>query len=67
MAKNGKELAVDALVKFIREYESDTFSAAGSKLLKREAVSMAANLINQIEDHLDGVQLSEELDVIRGE
>lgn len=61
----GADAAVSKLMNLIREYESDTFSADGSNLKSWEADQIAAKLIDQIEDHLDGVRLSAILDEIR--
>lgn len=57
--------AVKDLRKIVQEYESDTFSADGSGLRDYELDQVVAHLIDQIEDHLDGVRLSAILEKIR--
>lgn len=61
--ETGKALA--NLHKIVRKYESDTFSADGSRLRDYEIDQIIAALINGIEDHLDGVRLTAILDEIR--
>ena len=61
--------AVNGLLKIVQNYESDTFSAEGSKMTNRQARLVVARLIRNIGDptgHLDGVTLSSTLDEIRG-
>lgn len=59
------------LIKTVREYESDTFSAEESKLTDAEALKITQSLVlraldSLIElDELDGVIISEELENIR--
>jgi len=56
------------LIQTILEYESDTFSAAGSNISEEEAEKVAESIINGwIENNLDGVIISSALDEIRGE
>lgn len=70
MAHQEIEAQMKTLVKTIREYESDTFSATATKLKKREAEQIAAALasraIQELIDGetLDGITLSEELEMI---
>jgi hypothetical protein len=63
--------ATQQLVTAIREYESDTFSATGSGLKLREAFAMATLMITDLAEDLgfgvDGMQLSEVLDRVRGD
>lgn len=59
------------LLREVREYESDTFSASGEMLTSAEAVEITDRLIcSAIEDlvemeTLDGVRMSELLELIR--
>lgn len=59
------------LLKTVREYESDTFSAQGEELTNDEAVAITIELIGfairQLSElnELDGIRLSEELENIR--
>lgn len=57
--------AVSNLRLMVREYESDTFSADASGLKEYELDQIVAELINHIEDHLDGVILSSLLEEVR--
>jgi hypothetical protein len=63
--KQSIELAVAGLVKRIQQYESDTFSASGSKLTGPESMAIAAQFIDRIADRLDGLALTEVLDEVR--
>ena len=56
-----------ALIMEIKEYESDTFSASGSKITHQEAEKVANELIANWKDkYLDGVQIDVFLDKVRG-
>lgn len=55
-------------VKGVLEYESDTFSASGSKITPKEAAAVVESIIESyFENHLDGVTISNKLDELRGE
>ena len=54
------------LIEEIKKYESDTFSAEGSKIADYEAVQIAQQLIKSWTDtHLDGIIITEMLGEIR--
>jgi hypothetical protein len=60
--------AVHRVIREIRAYESDTFSASGAKLTFQEAEAIAVNLIRSRIDigiNVDGVSLSALLEEIR--
>lgn len=55
-----------ALIEYILEYESDTFSAEASKPTKKEAEEIADRLIaHWMDDRLDGIAITNLLDSIR--
>lgn len=61
---------VQALLEEVRDYESDTFSASDASLTPEEIVDITIGLAGGAlrsftADHLDGVKISYELDVIR--
>lgn len=60
---------ITALAETVRTYESDTFSAEGSRITKLEAVLTAISIANSAmdwaEEHLDGLRISENLDTVR--
>lgn len=59
---------IDALAAQVAEYESDTFSAIGSNLSVIEAREVVETLIKTFfEDHVDGIVISQALDVVREE
>lgn len=54
----------------LMNYESDTFSAEGSKLTPVEATAVVTLLISnniQLGDNIDGLELTEALEEVRGE
>lgn len=57
------------LIRAIMEYESDTFSASGTELTMKEAYKMARAMVKSIALQLgysiDGVMLSEILELVR--
>ena len=56
------------LVKHIKEYESDTFSAEGSEITQEEAEKVAERLIGVwVDENLDGVSIDSVLADIRPE
>ena len=67
------EHEIKVLYETVRDYESDTFSASGSKLTGEELVDIVVRLINHAVHEmsecntLDGCRLTEELADIRDE
>ncbi len=58
---------MNKLLQVLMAYESDTFSASGSKITKAEAKKVANELIaDWIDTHLDGVSIDIFLDKVRG-
>lgn len=53
------------LVKEIMEYESDTFSAKGSKITKKEATIFAEKILDRAFERVDGVSIDVFLDNYR--
>jgi hypothetical protein len=59
-------MTFDQFVQEIMEYESDTFSAQGSKITKAEATAVAENIIrNYVINIMDGIMLDMHLSEIR--
>lgn len=54
-------------VEEILTYESDTFSAEGSKITRIEAEQVAEKMLDSFERHLDGVSIDAYLEEIRDE
>ena len=53
-------------VQGLLEYESDTFSTSGKKMLKREANNIAERMLESFWDyHVDGIWILEILEEIR--
>lgn len=56
----------DKFVKYIKEYESDTFSAEGSQITDKEANLVAEKfLASCVDNRMDGVTIDVYLDAIR--
>lgn len=51
-------LAWRRLVKYLMEYESDTFSASGWQLTQKQAERIAAGIVMDNISDLDGVQIT---------
>lgn len=65
----GIKSAVEKIVSEVRTYESDTFSAEGSKLTGAEALAVVAKLIEsnvQPGMNIDGLEITEALEEVRG-
>lgn len=65
---NKSETTERGLVEYIKEYESDTFSASGWEITDAEAVRVARRLIQWfIDNRLDGVLIADIMDDLRPE
>ncbi len=66
MEKTKYGLGFGQFIDYIREYESDTFSAEGSQITATEAQQVAYRLMNWlVENRLDGVMIDSILSDIR--
>lgn len=63
---NKSELTEHGLAQYIKEYESDTFTAEGSEITDDEALRVARRIIQwTVDNRLDGVMIDEFLSDIR--
>lgn len=66
----GIKEVIENILSELMNYESDTFSTEGSKLTPVEATAVVTLLISnniQLGDNIDGLELTEALEEVRGE
>lgn len=65
----GIKAAVETIRMAVQEYESDTFSASGSKMTRSEVMAVVAKLIEdnvKPGENIDGIEIGAALDEVRG-
>lgn len=66
-ANKALKISVKSLIEHVRNYDSDTFLAREKRVTRNEAKQIAARLIEDAIENLDGLTLDGELELVREE